>query len=331
MTLELRPLRHLLAVVEHGSFGRAALALGLTQPSLSRSVQGLERRVGAALFRRSKRGVVPTDEGHLLVVRARALVGAADELDREVQRRKVPGSGQVSIGAGPYPGETVVPAALARFGADHPLVRVRVLLRGDWDELLARLRARELDFVLFETSMYAGEHDLDVEPLSPHPVYLVARRGHPLARRKAIGPAHTFGYPFVALSRFPPRALEPMLATRGETVAAAPGRPFPSIEIGSLAAAKRLLANSDAIAPLTLSCVAEEVARGSLVLLLTEPWMKTGYGFLSLKDRVPSAAARALIGCLREEEATLLREEAALAAVVPRVTPGRRARPRPRP
>ncbi len=314
MTLDLRRLRHLLALAEHGSFGRAAAALRMTQPALSRSIKLLEEATGAALFERSVSGATPTDEGRLLIQRARELVHAADELDREVLRRRVPGSGQVVVGAGPYPGETIVPMALARFVAAHPLVRVRVVIRGDWDELLRRLRAREVDLFVAETSTLDGEHDLEVERLPPHPVYFVARRDHPLARRAVVRAEQAFSYPFLGLSRFPPRALGPMLAMRPESGTLQPGRPFPAVELPSLAAVKRVLADSDAIAPLTLPCVSDEVRRRALVLLMTEPWLATGYGIVGLKGHAPSAGAMQFIECLRDAEAALVREESRLVA-----------------
>ena len=314
MTLDLRQLRHLLALAGHGSFGRAAAALGMTQPALSRSMQSLERQVGAALFDRSKSGVTPTDVGRVLILRARTLVQAADELDREILQRKVPGSGHVSLGVGPYPGETIVPAALPRFVATHPLVRVRVLVRGDWDELLRRLRARELDLLVCELSTLDGEHDLEVEPLLPHALFLVARRGHPLGSRADVRLALMFAYPLLALSRIPPRVLGPMQATVQEPDTRRPGRPFPAIELASLAAMKRLLANSDAIAPLTLPCVADELEDGTLKVLRTESWLSTHYGLVTLKGQPLSAAARALLEQLREAEAAIVREEATLIA-----------------
>ena len=113
MPFELRQLRHLLAVAEHGSFGRAAAALGMTQPALSRSIKLLERAAGGALFVRSAQGVTPSDQGRLLIARARDLVRAADEFDRAFVRRGGPGAGQVVVGAGPYPAETIVPAAVS--------------------------------------------------------------------------------------------------------------------------------------------------------------------------------------------------------------------------
>jgi DNA-binding transcriptional LysR family regulator len=287
----------------------------MTQPALSRSMKVLENAMGAELFHRSATGATPTDEGRLLIQRARELVQTADELEGEVLRRRVPGSGQIVVGAGPYPGETIVPAALTPFVAAHPLVRVRVLIRGDWDELLRRLRARELDFFVAEISTLDGEHDLDIEPLTPHPVYFVARQGHPLTRRSVVKAEHTFAYPFLALSRYPPRALQPMLAARRGSDALRPGRPFPAMELGTLAAVKRVAATSDAIAPLTLPCVAEEVKRGTLAVLGTEPWLFARYGFVSLKGHALSAAAKRLREDLRKAEAALVRDESRLVAL----------------
>lgn len=312
MTLELRQLRYLLALAEQGSLGRAAAVLGMTQPALTRGLKVLEHKVGSTLFERSKRGVTPTDEGRVLIQRAREVVQVADALDRDVIRTHGPRSVQVTLGAGPYPAETIVPAAVATFVAKHPMAQVRVLVR-DWDELLQRLRKREIDFFLGETSTLDGEYDLDIEPCAPHPVYFIARRGHPLARRRSVRAADTFAYPFLTLTRSPPRALRPMLAARPTDMSRL-GRPFPAVEIAGVAAAKRIALNSDAVVPLTLPCVAEEVGTGMLVLLGTEPWLFVKYGFVTLKDGALTTAAAALRDRLRGAEVALARDEAQLVA-----------------
>src|SRR5258705_7357011 len=71
MTLELEDLRVFLAAAEHGSFGRAASALGLAQPSVSNRMAALERRIGRPLFSRSTRGATLTPAGQRLVPHAR--------------------------------------------------------------------------------------------------------------------------------------------------------------------------------------------------------------------------------------------------------------------
>ena len=74
MALDLHQLRQALALLEHGSFVRAAAALHISQPALSRSIQALERNFGNELFLRSASGVVPTDVGRLYLERARDLL-----------------------------------------------------------------------------------------------------------------------------------------------------------------------------------------------------------------------------------------------------------------
>jgi len=311
MPLELRQLRHVLALAQHGSIGRAAAVLHMTQPALSRSLKTIEWEAGSLLFERSAAGVTPTDQGRLIIRRARELVDAADELDREVLRQRVGGTEQLNVGAGPYAGETLVAATLARFLRDNVSVRIRVTSRGNFDELPRLLRARQLDFFVAEYSTFADHDDLDIEPLERHQAYFVARRDHPLAG-KAFSPEAVFAYPFVALAQHPPRALQPLLALRDSVDARRPGRPFPAIECGSVTATKRVLAASDAIAGMTLPMVADELTRGSLLVLGTAPWSFVQYGIVTLKGQVQSDAGNRFLHELREAESMLVREEARL-------------------
>lgn len=311
MPFELRQLRYVLAVAEHGSLGRAADALGMTQPALTRSLQVLEHEAGTPLFERTKSGVLPTDEGRLFLDRAREIVHAADELDRRTRRLRPADAGSVTIGVGPYPAEALMPAVLARFVATRAHSQLRVLTR-DWDELLRRLRAREIDFFVAETSTLEGEPDLDVEPLVPHPLYMVARSGHPLAHGGPVRPAELFAYPLLAQSRIPPRAFGPFVEARVHAESAK--RPFPAVEFANFRVAKRLVMTSDAIAGFPYPEVADEVAQGELVLLLSEPWLLLRYGIVALKGRALGDAARDLRECVREAEADFVREEARLLA-----------------
>jgi DNA-binding transcriptional LysR family regulator len=229
MSLEIRQLRHVLALAEHGSFARAAVALHLSQPALSRSIQLLEQQIGSTLFLRSAVGVVPTDLGRLLAQRARQVVQLAEDIDQELLSDRTLQAGQLSIGAGPYPVESVITIALSRFISAHPAIGVRVQVR-DWDELLPRLRSRELDFFVAEISTLKQESDLEVEPLSEHALYFVGRHAHPLAGRDNVTAAETFAYPFIAPARIPPRLLEPMLQARRKAAGRkTTPRAFPSL------------------------------------------------------------------------------------------------------
>jgi DNA-binding transcriptional LysR family regulator len=284
-------MRQVLALAEHGSFARAAVALHLSQPALSRSIQLLEQQIGSALFLRSAAGVVPTDIGRLLVPRARQVVQMAEDLDQEVMSNRTLKAGQLSVGAGPYPVESVITSALASFITAHPAIAVRVQVR-DWDEFLPRLRSRELDFFVAETSTLKHESDLEVLPFSEHPLYFVGRPAHPLAGRDNVTAAETFAYPFIALARIPPRLLEPMLQARRKAAGRkAVLQAFPSLEFNVLAAVKHIVESSDAVTALTLSCCATELQQQRLALLGTKPWLSTRYGIVSLKGHPMSSAA----------------------------------------
>ena len=90
-TPELRQLRHFVAVAEHLHFGRAAQALHISQPPLSRSIQDLERRLGAMLLARTRRKVELTPEGARFLAEAKRLLAQLERALLEVGSMAVPG------------------------------------------------------------------------------------------------------------------------------------------------------------------------------------------------------------------------------------------------
>ncbi len=313
MPLELQQLRQVIALAEHRSFVRAAAALHISQPALSRSIQNLEQRFGSALFVRSSAGVVPTDLGRLYMERARDVLRLADELDREAVTRGTLGAARVAVGGGPYPAESFLGPAAARFVEQYPKVSVQLHAR-NWDELLRELRSRELDFFVAETSTLQREPELDIAPMpSAHSVHFFARAGHPLADLGTAKVEDIFAYPFVSPSRIPPRILDPMLAAHRAGAAARKNTlPFPSIQCNGLAPVKRIVASSDAISASILSCVAAELELGQLVLLGTAPWLHLHYGIVSLKGRPWTQAAEKFREYVLEAERRAAAEEGQL-------------------
>jgi DNA-binding transcriptional LysR family regulator len=328
MASELQQVRQVIALAEHGSFVRAAAALHISQPALSRSIQNLERRFGSELFARSTAGVVPTDLGRLYIERARDLLRLADELDRDAVTNGALRAGRVAVGGGPFPAESFLGPAAVQFAAQYPQVGVQ-LRAHDWDELLRHLRGRELDFFVAEISTLQREPDLEVLAMpSPHAVHFVVRAGHPLAGRGSIPAAEALEWPFATPGRIPPRVLEPMLtARRAAARRGAASRPFPAIHCNGLAPVKRILATSDAVTASLLSCIRTELETGQFALLGTEPWLHLQYGVVSLKGRPWTQAAERFREFVLEAERAATLEESQLAA---RFAPGRvRGRGRP--
>jgi DNA-binding transcriptional LysR family regulator len=293
MALELQQLRQLLALAQHGSFVRAAKALHLSQPALSRSIQGLEQHLGTPLFLRSASGVVPTDLGRLYLDRARDLVRMADEFERDVIEQRTIQSGHVSVGGGPYPAELLLGRAARQFIEQYPRISMQILVR-NWDELLRLLRTRELDFFVGEVSTLAHEPDLEIADIAEaHPLFFIARSGHPLAGRRDVSAEEVFAWPFLSPNRLPPRILEPMLAAhRAVARAGSAARPLPILECASLATLMRVLDETDSLTAVPLPLVAADLERQRYVVLGTEPWLHLRYGLVTLRGRPMTQAAR---------------------------------------
>lgn len=328
MSLELRQLRHVLALADLGSFARAAAALGISQPALSRSIQGLEEALGSPLFRRRRSGTRPTEAGELFVERAREVVTLANALDRQEQADRVFQYGRITFGSGPFPVYTVLAPALARFIAACPHVTAVVKVR-DWDELLQGLERREIDFFVAETSTLEKEPHVAVEPIGVRPLYFVARRGHPLTGRRDVTTVDALSYPVLSLSRIPPRILEPVrTAQRVAQDRGVVPRAFPAAECSSLEALARVVRDTDAVMAVTLASVAAELDRGELVLLGTEPWLNLRYGIVRSRTAPLGADAAQLATFIREAERDAAFEEASLVERWASVRPAPRKRRR---
>ena len=116
--MNLRDLDYLVAVADHGHFGRAAEASHVSQPTLSTQIKKLETELGVQLIERSARHVMLTDAGELIVERARQIRRETDTIREIARRTKNPEVGRVRIGLfptlGPYLLPHVVPAIHAR-------------------------------------------------------------------------------------------------------------------------------------------------------------------------------------------------------------------------
>ena len=145
-TPDLRQLRHFVAVAERLHFGRAAAALHMSQPPLSRSIRDLELRLGATLLARTRRKVELTPEGARFLEEARRLLAQLEHAVLEVGRMAV-GGGRLRLGFVSLADYGVLPNLLKTYKAVRPGVALalREMLSPDQ---AAALAAGELDFGL---------------------------------------------------------------------------------------------------------------------------------------------------------------------------------------
>ncbi|MET8571428.1 LysR family transcriptional regulator [Streptomyces sp. NPDC004783] len=178
--MEIRQLRHFMAVVTTGSFTAAARSELIVQSALSTSVRNLERTLGAELFDRTGRRVVLTEAGRALLPRARALLAAAEEARHAVAAVTGLASGRVSIGTIQTLTCVDLPAELATFHRRFPGVQVSVR-DAPVGELTDALRAGELDLAYLVPD--AGELPEGVTAYATwrEELVLITAPGHPLA------------------------------------------------------------------------------------------------------------------------------------------------------
>lgn len=185
MTTDFRQLRHLVALAETGSFSRAADALGLSQPALSRSIANIEDGCGERLFDRTAAGVVPTAFAWPLIDRARALIASMMQFEDQLDRRSSGRLGRLAFGTGPLVASLsfarVLPAVLVQSQGLEIVTRI-----GSAPELAAAVADARIEFAIYSASGRSHGSDFTVEPAGRVHVAYMVRPDHPLAGRRGL-------------------------------------------------------------------------------------------------------------------------------------------------
>ncbi|MGF6936815.1 LysR family pca operon transcriptional activator [Paraburkholderia sp. UCT70] len=185
MDVELRQLRHLVAVAEAKNLSRAAEALGLTQPALSRSIAGLEAAYGLKIFDRTRVGMSITILGEAVLEEARRLLLAAGGFDHNLRQLGTAETGQLCFGMGPLPAAILLPDLLPALARAKPRLHVQSVVRPAPD-LVAALLAGQLEFCLFAEGQVPLPDMLSVRSIGTITVGAYIRAGHPLAGRSEL-------------------------------------------------------------------------------------------------------------------------------------------------
>ena len=177
--LDLRKLRYFVAVASELHFGRAAVALHIAQPVLSRQIRALEDELRVSLFVRSKRGTELTAAGEQLLADAPGLLAEAEAVRRRVTRA-ARAAGTFTVGF--MPG-LIVTAPVRAFGAAHPDLAVAVLRTG-WDDQAAMILDGRVDVGYLRLPV--DQRGLDVLPLFTEPRLVVLTSRHRLAAKEEL-------------------------------------------------------------------------------------------------------------------------------------------------
>jgi len=294
--MEIDQLRTLLAVLEHGSFSRAAEALRIGQSTVSFHIKALETAVGARLLDRRGGHVRATATGGVLRRYALRIISLRDEALVRLRAEESGQAGRLVIAASTIPGEYLLPPILSRFLAVNPRVAVTVEV-SDSKKAIAQLLSHECDLAL--VGVRARDKRVVYTPFGEDEIVLVGRADDPLCRRRLTTRD---------LRRVRLIVREEGSGTRQSASAFlarhAPPRtdPFTRLQAGSTQAAKRCALEGLGLALLSRQSVAEDLEAGRLAVV-SAPGLPVRRRFFAARLRTATlpAAAKALYDLLGQK------------------------------
>ncbi|MBK9970893.1 MAG: LysR family transcriptional regulator [Acidimicrobiaceae bacterium] len=190
--MDLRQLTSLVAIADHGTFSAAARALYTVQSNVSGHIARLERELGVLLVDRQRGGL--TDEGLVVVERARRVLHELDDISAEMASRGDEVRGDTRLGVIGTTARWLLPQMLTQLAKQHPGVHVTVH-EGNTTNLLPRLLAQQLDATIVHLPV--DDPEVSVEPLFAEDLVLLVHTRHHLAGHESIALADLAGEPLM--------------------------------------------------------------------------------------------------------------------------------------
>lgn len=260
MSLNLHLFRMFAAVVRTGSFSRAAEALGISQPAISKGVRDFELQVGCRLLNRTPKGVVPTEEGLALSRHAEALFAVERAAEDELSALRGLHNGSLRIGASTTIATYMLARYLGAFHRAHPNVDL-FLVSANTRDIAEQMVQQEIDLALVEGPV--DLRGLTAVPWQTEVMTLIVAPDHAFAREpQPIDPKRLEDEILIVR--------EPGSGTR-EVVAQALTdhgiEPTRTLEVGSTEAIKQVVAAGVGASIVSAASVSDQVALGRLTTI----------------------------------------------------------------
>ena len=304
MNTQLRDIEYFSKVAELGNVGRAAEALGLSQPALSKSLRRLEKSMQARLVRRSGKGIELTMVGSALHSHVERLRLSLDDVMRHVSDLSLGRSGHLRVSTGPGFGLNVLSSTCSTLLEGAPSVTMKVLVL-ERAASIAGLRAGQIDLSVTTIQPYRHE-ELAEEYLYSERFAVFVSAAHPLARKKRLSLAD------LAQVRWAVSATEAAAPSHLRQVLQEHGLPPPRITVESTSMSFRneLLAASDLVGFTSRRVVKRSAATyGVVALNVKELNYSRGIGLFYRKTAYLSPAALRFIDILRAKARKLTADD----------------------
>ncbi len=194
--MDFRQILHVLAVAEEGNITKAAAKLHIAQPSLSQSIQKVEKQLGVLLFDRSQTPIALTPEGQRYVEISRMILNLREQLRQDYEDSGKLKKGRIIIGTSSFRGCNVLPGAMVRFHELYPDIEV-ILQEGDVEELEELTLQGKTDITLrnIAPDLFPELKPIRDEPVINEEILLALPHKHPLARAAERSSGHKWALP----------------------------------------------------------------------------------------------------------------------------------------
>lgn len=194
-----RRLLYVVSTARYGSFTAAAERVGVTQSAITKSVADLEKQLGYAIFNRTARGVILTEEGRGFVERASRLLEDTRDLMRGATAGSDPYAGLLRIGVCPASLEWLLVEPLAILLARHRSIRLEIV-GGSYDRIVQQLRAGAIDVALGYEAAFQEQPDFRRETVAHMRTTFFARQEHPILECGEVTNAEIAKYDLISPS-----------------------------------------------------------------------------------------------------------------------------------
>lgn len=299
--LRLRDLHILLAVAEAGSMGKAAVRLGMSQPSVSKAIADLEHVIGLRLLDRGLHGVEPTVYGRALL---KSGVAVFDELRHGIEEIAFltdPTAGELRVGCTESIAAGFVAAVAEQIAQRYPRIVLHVVASDRKTLLNRELRQCIVELVVIGTPNLTAEADTEMDVTFDDPFVVMAGPRSKWCRRKQVALADLLDEPWI----FPPADSVPGVHIADTFRTAGVEPPAPQVVSLSIPLHLHLLATGRFLTmlPTTMLRLGTGYALRQLPIDLPDNHYRTG--IVTLKGRTLSPLAKLFIECSRETASEL--------------------------
>lgn len=296
MRMNIQQLKTLVAVVDAGSFSKAARALGVSQPAVTMQVQNLEIDLGHSLLDRRYRRIELTEPGQMFLPYARDIIQGAERARIEMNALSGEITGFLHLALSTIPGDYIIPRLLGGFLELYPRIHIQISV-GSTSEAIVMVEERKADIGMvgaIQKNVAATYHECGHDEL-----ILIAPPAHPLSGKKNVKLADVLDEPWI--SRIEGSGTRKSVSEIFHSSATATTEPTPIVELGTGEAVVSAVEGGLGIAIVSRYVAKKPLALGTVseIMIPELPYRRPFY--LAVPKRTPTRAALAFYDYVIEQ------------------------------